>query len=333
MPASPLPQAIAVTAHRRPDHLRRLLASLASARDAVSWQVFLSIEPAGQQDVIVDIANSFATRLTIRHRVNAEPLGIRRNPYANVEWALAEGAAAVLLLEDDLVLDVEGLRWASLLIAGALQQPDVMCANLLFTTCMSESIHVAAPCEFEALHDVVLRTRFFSSYGLLFTRAQWQRHFVPHWFHDSPRMEGWRGQQAVGWDVAMNRVLLCNPALVVLQSVVPRVTHDGAGGMHVGTEFQSMSFDHVQVNVRPELELQRLRVLDPLTELAQLPTPSLRMFVNLARHLWTLHGSTLQYKHRLPAMGEATPKKWLRLGSYEYTLFRRRGPRPPTGAG
>ncbi len=317
-------QAIAATAHNRPDRLRQLLDSIARADGAADWPIFLSIEPTERQAEILAVVDAYRGRLDIHRRVNDERLGVRRNPHANVLWALAEGAELVLLLEDDLVLDRQGLRWSELVAAQALRRPEVMCANLLTTTCLSESIHMPAPCEVEALHDVVLRMRFFSSYGLLFTRAQWERHFAPNWFVDEPRMEGWRGQAATGWDVAMNRLLLTSPELCVLQSLVPRVNHDGAGGSHVSDAFQAASFAHVQLDLRPELALQSLRVLDAVADLARIPTANARMYVNLCRHLWTLQESTLAFKHHLPALGDVSVKRWWHLGSYEYTLLRRR---------
>jgi hypothetical protein len=82
--------------------------------------------------------------------------------------------------------------------------------------------------------------------------------------------------------------------------------------------------------VAPELPLTALRVLDPVADLQRLPTAAARMYVNLCRHLWTLQESTLVFKHHLPELGAARAH-WFRLGSWQYTLHRKRvgktGPR------
>jgi hypothetical protein len=212
-----------------------------------------------------------------------------------------------------------------LLDAGPLHEPGVMAANLLTTTCMSESVFMPngpGP-ETDALAEVVVPTRFFSSYGLLFSAAQWRSYFVPNWFSDNPAMENFDGDLARGWDVAMTRTLLLDRSLRVLQSLLPRVTHDGADGTHVDERFQQSSFAHVRVDLAPTVELLRLQVLDPVTDLGRVPGAAARMYLNLARHLWTLQASSLAFKHRVPSLHGAKPKT-LRLGSHEYTLFRRR---------
>jgi hypothetical protein len=323
MHASPARFAIAATAHNRPDRLRNLLSSIVAAEDFENWPVYLSIEPTPQSEAIRTVIASFAGHLQIQSRVNAEKRGVRRNPFDTVQWVLEQGYDNVLLLEDDLAIDRQALRLAQLLCAGPLHETGAMCANLLMTTCMSESIHVADRPQFDAISDVVLRTRFFSSYGLLFSRRQWQQHFVPNWFCDTPPMENWQGRQATGWDVAMNRLLLSTPGLHVLQSLVPRVTHDGAGGTHVSEAFQVMSFDHVQINMAPELALAAIRILNPVTDLHLVPSRAARMYINLCRHLWTLQESNLVFRHRLPEFADARAH-WFRVGGWEYTIHRRR---------
>lgn len=323
MSSTPLRFAISATAHNRPDRLEVLLGSIAQADSAASWPVFISIEPTPRQGEIQAVIARFQGRLAIRARVNEQRKGVRQNPFDNVEWVLAEGAETVLLLEDDLVIDRQALRWCALLADGPLREPRVMCANLLLTSCNSESVFVAAAAERDALAELVIRTRFFSSYGLLFNRAQWARHFRANWFSDEPPMENWAGALVKGWDNAMNRALLTAPDLQVLQSLLPRVTHEGADGTHVTADFQARSFANVAVDPSGGPALGALQVCDPLTELARIPSASARMYLNLARHLWTMQAQSLVFKHRAPALAGARARSF-RLGSYEYLLFRQR---------
>ena len=312
---------IAATAYNRPDRLARLLASIAAADEAQRWAVVISVEPSPQQPAILAVLANYAGRLNLHHRTNAERGGVRRNPHDNIEWALALGAQTVLLLEDDLTIDRQALRWCAQLAEDALMAPEVMCANLLMTTCNSESIFVPADAERASLANIVVRTRFFSSYGLLFTRAQWARHFAGNWFVDEPVMENWAGELAFGWDVAMNRLLLADPTLCVLQSVVPRVLHEGRDGTHVTAAFQSRSFDNVQLG--GDEALGALKVVDPLTGLAQIPSPCARMYLNLARHLWTLQAQAIAHKQLYAHV--AGLRHWtVRIGAYLYLIFRKR---------
>lgn len=315
--------AIAATAHNRPDRLERLLASIAQATGCKRWPVFISIEPTSRLAEIQAVIERFKGRLSLRSRVNEARKGVRHNPFDNVEWVIAEAAQTVLLLEDDLMIDRQALRWCELLAASALQQPQVLCANLLMTTCNSESIFIPAAAERQQLADLVIATRFFSSYGMLFTRQQWIGHFRANWFVDTPLMENFEGRPAVGWDVAMNRLLLRSPGLQVLQSLVPRVTHDGDDGTHVTPGFQARSFSHVELDGSAQAELAALRVCDPLADLDIVPSAAARMYLNLCRHLWTLQAQSLAFKHLAPDFAGARARRF-RLGSYEYLLLRRR---------
>lgn len=315
--------AISLTAHNRPDLLVQALDSLAAADGADRWQVYLGVEPTPQTQEILALLPRFSPRLRIQARVNDRKLGVRHNPYETVQWVLAQGHDTVLLLEDDLLVDTQALRWCELLAQGALQQPEAMCANLLTTTCMSESIFMPAASEATALADVVLKGRFFSSYGLLFTREQWQRHFVPAWFVDNPAMENFHGMPGVGWDLAMTRTLLLDKRLHVLQSLVPRVTHIGTHGTHIDQRFQDASFANVVLGLDGGAPLQTLRVLDPVADLAQVPSAAARMYINLARHLWTLQASSLTFKHGAAGLFGAKPH-WRRFGKHEFVWFSRR---------
>ncbi|WP_157991533.1 glycosyltransferase [Caldimonas tepidiphila] len=297
MPPAPR-LAIAATAFQRPIHLDRMLCSVARARNHAHWPLYLSVEPSERTQEVLDVIETHRGTLDLHVRVNAQRKGVRQNPHDNIVWAFEQKADLVLLLEDDLVIGRDALEYCELLNAGALGGDEVVCANLLMTTCNSESIHCpASEDEHERLREFVIRTRFFSSVGVLFSRQQWQRHFAPNWFRDGFCMENWEGHPSVGWDVAMNGYLLANRGLQVLQSLVPRVTHDGAGGTHVTDDFQARSFDNVQLPDTQDTPLRSLQVLDARNDLMRIPSPTVRLYVNLCRHLWTQQ--TTSIAHRL----------------------------------
>jgi hypothetical protein len=322
MPRSSTRGAICATAHNRPERLERLLASVARAQGCAQWTLFLSIEPTPRLAEIQAVVDRYRPALQLHSRVNADCKGVRQNPFDTVEWALANGSETILLLEDDLIIDRQALRWCELLAASALMETHVMCANLLMTTCMSESIFVPASSEVKSLSNLVMRTRFFSSIGLLLTKRQWAAHFRGNWFVDDPFMENWEGRRKMGWDISMNRLLLDSDQLEVLQSFVPRVTHDGADGTHATPDFQSRSFANVAVDSAADVTIEELRVCDPLTDLTTVPSASARMYLNLCRHLWTLQRQSLAFKRLAPDLAGARARS-IHLGGHEYVMFRR----------
>ena len=119
------------------------------------------------------------------------------------------------------------------------------------------------------------------------------------------------------------RLLLRTQGLQVLQSLVPRVTHEGADGILVTAEFQARSFGNVELAEASEVAITALRVCDPRLDLDSVPSASARMYLNLCRHLWSLQRKSLAFKHQVPDFAEARARRY-RLGSYEYLLLRRR---------
>lgn len=315
---------IAVTAYNRPELLDALLKCLTGVRGIGHWSVRIAVDPSDKLEANLAVLGGYRNRLALDHAVNEQNKGIRKNPYDNIQAAFDAGAEVVLLLEDDLTIGKDALELCRLLADGPLYEDWVMCANLLLTTCMSESIYdPITEQDCLALAALVVSTRFFSSYGLLVSRRQWQDYFVPNWFVDEPRMDDWLGNAAVGWDVAMNRLLLLNPELRVLQSLVPRVNHHGKLGTHVGPEFQSRSFDNIKLERYLLPVIAGIEVVDPLRDLQRIPSSGARLYLNLCRQLWTLQQSALLFKHRASDfIGKKSYK--FKLFSSEYLIVRRR---------
>lgn len=316
--------AIAVTAYNRPQLLDHLLASVLGADDVARWRVHVGVDPSTALQSNLEVIERYRKHLDIEVTINPTPLGVRRNPFATVERALVAGADAVLLLEDDLTIARDALTFCHALSASFLHAHDVLCANLLLTTCCSESVFdVADEQELPVIAEMVVRTRFFSSYGLLFSKAQWRHYFRDNWFNDQPRMENWVGGCATGWDVAMNRLLLTQPGLRVLQSLLPRVNHHGAVGTHVTSDIQARSFANVQLGRHTLRQEDLLRVVDPLLDFENIPSRQARLYLNLCRHLWQLQESSLAFKHQMSDFVGYKAKRFT-FGKREFLLFKRR---------
>lgn len=95
--------AIVVVAYNRPNSLNRLLASLASAEYPRGVTLIISIEGGASADV-VEIAHSFICGdLNIQIIQHSERLGLREHIIACA--GLSEAFGAVIILEDDLIVD------------------------------------------------------------------------------------------------------------------------------------------------------------------------------------------------------------------------------------
>lgn len=322
----PIPSrhAIATTAYNRPELLDNLLASIIGADEAGHWKVHVGVDPSTSLQANLDVIERHRQHLDIEVVVNPTALGVRKNPFATIERALEAGADAVLLLEDDLTIARDALMLCRALSSSFLHARDVLCANLLLTTCCSESIYdVADERELPVIAEMVVRTRFFSSYGLLFSKAQWSDYFRDNWFNDQPRMENWVGGQATGWDVAMNRLLLTRPGLRVLQSLLPRVNHHGAIGTHVTADIQARSFANVQTGRCALRKVDAVRVVDPFLDLESISSRQARLYLNLCRHLWQLQESSLAFKHQMSDFTGFKAKRFT-FGKREFLLLKRK---------
>jgi hypothetical protein len=311
--------AIALTAYNRPDLLSSLLLSLVQAQGVRDWRIHVDVDPSPLLQQNLDVLGRYEASLDIVANVNRRRKGVRRNPFDAVAGAFASGADIVLLLEDDLSVSRDALTVCRALVETALLEPSILCANLLLTTCFSESIFdpVAAG-EWSDLAAIFVKTRFFSSYGLLMAREQWERYFVAHWFADKPAMLRFNGKATTGWDTAMNRLLFARPHLNVLQSLVPRVNHH-APGTHVKPEFQRRSFDNVELDRCALKDGDCPIVLDPFDDLGRIPSGQARLYLNLCRHVWTLQealmaaaGEPVQARNR--ASGPVLKRIWQVLG-------------------
>jgi len=322
--SNPACHAIAATAYNRPQLLDNLLASILGADEVAHWKIHVGVDPSAALQANLEVIERYRKHLDIEVTINPAAMGVRSNPFATIERALNAGADVVLLLEDDLTIARDALMVCRELSSSSLHARDVLCANLLLTTCCSESVFdVADERELPIIAEMVVRTRFFSSYGLLFSKTQWQDYFRENWFNDQPRMENWVGGQATGWDVAMNRLLLTRPRLRVLQSLLPRVNHHGAIGTHVTADFQARSFANVQLGRHTLRQTDSIWMVDPLLDFEKIPSQQARLYLNLCRHLWQLQESSLAFKHQMSDFTGFKAKRFT-FGKREFLVLKRR---------
>ena len=280
--------AIVTTAYNRPELLLNLLESIAKADDIHKWKVYIGIDPSDCLEQNVAAIKQYQDRLNIEFAINTEKKGVRLNPFATLDNTFSQATDYILLLEDDLTISKDALTACHKLAQEKLNQPNILAANLLMTTCCSESIFEPVdPAEYSALANIFIETHFFSSCGLLISKKQWEKYFKANWFTDEPLMVDWRGNKAVGWDMAMNRLLLMSPQLKVIQSLIPRVNHHGRIGTHVTSSFQERSFDNISLEKFDVPVLENILLIDPFLEIERIPSAQARLYINLCKHLWT----------------------------------------------
>lgn len=97
-----------MTAWRRPDYTKQVLASLASCQDIGNWILFPKVEP-GYDEVI---ALFKAWRASEIHLViNKKRLGLNRNTHSALMHAKETQADIITHIEDDTVLSPDALRY------------------------------------------------------------------------------------------------------------------------------------------------------------------------------------------------------------------------------
>ena len=239
---------IAITAYNRPTLLYTCLKKLSSAYNIEDWQIYISIDPSSLTSEIISGVESFSkSNLKINFVVNESKMGVRRNPYKLLQWCFGNEAELVLYLEDDVVVSVDCLQVAEAINRVPKFADYYLCANLLTTTCSSQSIFNPNPETQFALRTIFLENKFFSSLGIILNRHQFIKHFEHNWFNYPLNLKNFRGAESDGWDIAINDYLLSTSDLFVIQSVIPRISHQGTYGTHADYNFHQSAYSHIVV--------------------------------------------------------------------------------------
>ncbi len=288
---------IALTAYNRPRLLEACLQSLAKAQNITDWEIRISVDPSERTEELERIIlSAMSNGLRISHRVNTAKLGVRANPHSLLQWCFKDNAKLVLYLEDDIVVSSDCLVFCDAIGSLFDFSSEYLCGNLLTTTCNSHSVFCPPPGSGSELKDFVIKNKFFSSLGIILNQQQFLSHFEPNWFRSPLKLRGFQGQEADGWDLAINDYLLSRPDLYALQSLVPRITHKGIIGTHSNEDFHHSSYSHVMEYEPPIDELSAtsqpltIQVLsrEEMTAIDSASWPYTKSFLNLAHHLTDL---------------------------------------------
>lgn len=205
---------MALTAFRRPNYLREVLFTIANNVPELSeYGLHFSLEP-GNDEVLAtcELVRFVPTDI----HVNDQVRGVTHNPFEMLTRMFANGAEAVLYLEDDVVLASDALKLAS----WFFEHPDrdqYLCLNLY----NGASDEAADP-------ELVGAANEFNALGVGITRYQWENYFSQHWY-----------QNPAGWDYSIGDVAKRVPSLT------PAISRSHHIGRELGTWYDASRHDAV----------------------------------------------------------------------------------------
>ena len=159
---------ITLPVYRRPDRLRAALAGL-KGNDLSGFTLFVSAEPGFPE--VVDLVKSIdfvETRLV----VNAERLGLNGNIRSCLYRAMDAGSEFNVAIEEDVVLSPDAFRMARW-FEGMNHEAEYASLGFFSYNSIDNS-------------GLVIETQDFRSWGYCFTKASWEKYFVPAIDHRHP---------------------------------------------------------------------------------------------------------------------------------------------------
>ncbi|TYQ26991.1 glycosyltransferase family 2 protein [Pseudanabaena sp. UWO311] len=300
---------VAITAYNRPTLLYTCLKKLSNICNIKNWQIYISIDPSSLTSEIVSVIESFSkSNLKINFVINDSKMGVRRNPYKLLQWCFGDEAELVLYLEDDVVVSSDCLQVAEAISHTPNFSDYYLCANLLTTTCSSQSILSLPPEVHTAFKAVFLENKFFSSLGIILNRHQFIKYFEPNWFNYPLKLRSFRGAETDGWDIAINDYLLSTNDLFVIQSMIPRISHQGTHGTHADYNFHKSAYSHIRVyeptpssfeENDEKFAIEVIRREDTTTFSEKYNYPYIKSYVNIIHEITDLQISNINIEKKL----------------------------------
>ena len=299
-------KALCLPVWNRPHNLAETLASLARVRKLYQWQLFIQLDPSSEQGEVLEVIRQAKLSCGVSLCCNPIRLGVRANPMACLERAAQSGAQWFFYLEDDLRFSADALEFVENVINYSGFSEEFMVGNLHFSGC-SNNAHLAIP---DAINSnwpgLAIRSKFLSSLGLFFNRAQFEKFVKPNWWRHPLNVRDLHGNRGAGWDYALSEALL-ESRNFSLQSLLPRVRHHGIRGVHFTPEAHSKGWCGAGLWPGEDLLLE-ITVLDCNSE----QLGPFRAFTTMAQQCWSLQQVWLMRDKRLAQVARSL-KPLLRL--------------------
>ncbi len=288
-----LMKAICLPVWNRVDKLKEILRCLQKQRGIESWKIFIQIDPSNKMDQIIFTIKNSNLPCNINIQTNSICLGVRGNTFKSIERAFQEGAEHFLYLEEDLEISDDALDFVNLSLSIPNFQNRFIAGNLHFSGC-SNHAHIQIPKKLNpAWKHIGINSQFISSYGLFFCRKQFETFISRYWWNHPLKIRDLRGNKGAGWDYSLSEAVLDNN-LICLQSLLPRVRHNGIEGVHCTPDEYQKGWDKADLWTGHE-SLKTIFDISPNESILG----ELGAFVTMASQCWTLQKNWLKQDKNL----------------------------------
>lgn len=223
---------ISITAYKRPEYLKQVLASIQANKFVDQYELFLGLEPGNNE--IVDLVKSIDWIKTHIY-VNDVVLGVRKNPHKLMNKVFLAGSIMNVYLEEDVIISPDALSMANWYLET---QPENAWLSLNFLDYGSST----------ARPYVLIASKKFNALGFCVKSWAWREHFSRFWMSDDGTKRVY-GEEYSGWDWAVTAHLKENAGLKTLTPMLSRSNHIGRnGGVHASPEFHDKIFPHLPIS-------------------------------------------------------------------------------------
>ncbi len=289
----------------RPNELSETLQCLNIQRGLREWTLFIQIDPSSKlSEILIQIEKSELS-CKINIECNAKILGVRGNTFHCLQRAAQHGAKLFFYLEDDLELSGDALEFIELAMAMPNFSQNFVAGNLHFSGC-SNHAHLAIPKQVNPIWPhLAIKSKFLSSYGLFFSIEQFEQFISPHWWTHPLKVRDLRGNRGAGWDYSLTEALL-EKQKFCLQSLLPRVRHNGPIGVHCTPLEYEQGWNNAELwpGVETLSTIQEVKVNDSLLG-------ELTSFVTMASQCWSLQYRWLLQDRNLSKIAQGLRKQVL----------------------
>ena len=217
---------ITITAHNRPDLLKRLLESL-TRNNLEGWKVFLSVEPTDERENIVSIADELLSNVQHEIILPKEKQGVKTHPFKLLSYVYDEiGSDVNIYLEEDLEISPDVIKiadWYMTLPRSAYKTYGGVCLCNFWSFDQEFTK--------EDAQEFFVDAYSWSALGFITDRRGWQDQLKFNWYRSNHHL------QRKGWDFAIRAHIIWH-GIKWLYPKVSRSNHTGVHGTHCNPKVQ-----------------------------------------------------------------------------------------------
>jgi hypothetical protein len=202
---------VTLTANGRPHYLERTLNALGRVKGISQWQLYIGLEPGC--DACARLCRDIDF-MPVNILYNETKLGIRANPFNILKYAFDQGSHVNIHIEDDIILSPD-LADLAIWYKQTIEKDKLFDVRVFFMGLFVTSILPEPP-------DLLTVCDFFSPWGLVINRYQWEHHIEPYWWND---VHSYLGRK--DWTLSLSERLNLEKGLVILSPLLSRSANIG----------------------------------------------------------------------------------------------------------